>query len=265
MNRQPIGIFDSGIGGLTVARAIIKLLPQESFLYYGDTARNPYGTKSPAAVRQFSKDISQFLAQSGCKAIVLACNTATAHALNYLRESWPAVPFVGMEPAVKPGARATKTGIVGVMATAGTFSSQRYAKLMQRYASHITVIEDPCLGLVEQIESGALQSAATESLLRSILEPMLAKGADTIVLGCTHYPFVIPLIQQIAGPEVSLINPAPAVARQLKRVLKENGIVADAAAVPDYQFRISGPAAQFPALAKQMLDMPIALETEVLV
>lgn len=265
MNRQPIGIFDSGIGGLTVARAIIDLLPKESFLYYGDTARNPYGDKSPEAVRQFSEDISRFLIRSGCKAIVLACNTATAHALSYLRGRWPELPFVGMEPAVKPGARATKTGVVGVMATAGTFSSQRYASLMKRYASHVTVIEDPCLGLVEQIESGALQSAATQSLLRSILQPMLEQGADTIVLGCTHYPFAIPLIQKIIGPEVSLLNPAPAVARQLERVLKENGIAADAAAVPSYQFCISGPAAQFPELAEQMLGMPVLVKSEVLV
>lgn len=263
MNRQPIGIFDSGIGGLTVARAIVDLLPSESFLYFGDTARVPYGPRSEDDIRAFSEAISQYLIDQGCKAIVVACNTATAAALHHLRERWPELPFVGMEPAVKPGAQATKSGVVGVMATAGTFSSQRYAQLMERYASSVQVLENPCLGLVEQIEQGALDTPETLALLRRILLPMLDQGADTIVLGCTHYPFVQPLIQEIVGSAVTVINPAPAVAKQLKRVLKKQSLQHASTLPPSYQFQISGPKGQFGRLASMMMGFPAAVSFQV--
>lgn len=257
MNRQPIGIFDSGIGGLTVARAIVDHLPSESLLYFGDTARVPYGTQSAATIRQYSEAISRYLIGQGCKAIVVACNTASAAALTHLRELWPTIPFIGMEPAVKPGAQATQTGVVGVLATEGTFSSSRYAQLMRRYANTVTVIEDPCLGLVQRIEKGDLQGPATKALLESILLPMLAKGADTIVLGCTHYPFVTPLIRQIVGPGVRIINPAPAVARQLKHVLAQQDLRHVSTLPPSYQFQISGPNGQFEDLASRMMGFPV--------
>jgi glutamate racemase len=263
MNRQPIGIFDSGIGGLTVARAIVDLLPSESFLYFGDTARVPYGTRSADDIRAFSEDISHYLINQGCKAIVVACNTATAAALNHLREQWPDIPFIGMEPAVKPGAKATRSGVVGVMATAGTFSSQRYAQLMERYASEVQLIENPCLGLVEQIEQGALDTPETVALLRSILLPMLDQGADTIVLGCTHYPFVQPLIQEIVGSAVTVINPAPAVAKQLKRVLNKQSLQHASTLPPSYQFQISGPKGEFERLASKMMSFPAAVSFQV--
>lgn len=257
MNRQPIGIFDSGIGGLTVARAIVDHLPSESLLYFGDTARVPYGTQSAATIRQYSEAISRYLIGQGCKAIVVACNTASAAALTHLRELWPAIPFIGMEPAVKPGAQATQTGVVGVLATEGTFSSSRYAQLMERYANTVTVIEDPCLGLVERIEKGDLQGPATKALLQSILKPMLARGADTIVLGCTHYPFVTPLIRQIVGPAISIINPAPAVARQLKHVLEQRELQHASTLPPSYQFQISGPGERFEELATLIMGFPV--------
>jgi glutamate racemase len=265
MNRQPIGIFDSGIGGLTVARAIVDHLPSESLLYFGDTARVPYGTQSAATIRQYSEAISRYLVGQGCKVIVVACNTASAAALTHLRKLWPAIPFIGMEPAVKPGAQATQTGVVGVLATEGTFSSSRYAQLMERYASTVTVIEDPCLGLVEHIEKGDLDTPATQALLQTILEPMLTKGADTIVLGCTHYPFVEPLIRQIAGPAVSIINPAPAVARQLQHVLEQHNLQRVSALPPSYQFQVSGPGGQFEELATLMMGFPVrvSFHTEV--
>ena len=198
MPNLPIGIFDSGIGGLSVARAIIDLLPSEPFLYFGDTARIPYGTKPADTIRQYSLDITRYLIESGAKAIVVACNTASAAALGTLRAAWPDIPIVGMEPAVKPGANATQTGVVGVLATAGTFKSQRYADLMQRYASGITLLEDPCIGLVEQIEAGELNTSATRQLLETILLPMIRQQADTFVLGCTHYPLVRASIERMA-------------------------------------------------------------------
>lgn len=227
MDNSPVGIFDSGIGGLSVARAIIGLLPLERLRYFGDTARIPYGSKPAATILSYSISISKYLIEDlGCKAVVLACNTASAAALPQLRQTWPHIPFIGMEPAVKPGAAATKTGVVGVLATAGTFQSQRYAGLMARFAQHIQLLENPCTGLVELIEAGQLDSRSTRQLLESILHPMMEQGADTFVLGCTHYPFVQPLIQDIIGPGRFVINPAPAVARQLRHILEEHGLLA---------------------------------------
>ncbi|MCB0568553.1 MAG: glutamate racemase [Phaeodactylibacter sp.] len=236
---QPIGIFDSGIGGLSVAYAILHQLPAELLLYFGDTAHIPYGTKPASTIRRYSENICRFLLDQGCKLIVVACNTASAAALNHLRHLWPDVPIVGMEPAVKPGALATRTGKVGVLATAGTFKSQRYASLMHRFAKEVELLENPCLGLVERIEAGQLDGPETEQLLRSIINPMLAAGADAFVLGCTHYPFVQPLIEKIAGPDIAIINPAPAVARQVERLLHESGQLS-MEPLPHHRFFISG-------------------------
>ncbi len=227
---DPVGIFDSGIGGLSVVDAIVRLLPEERLIYFGDTARIPYGTKSPDTIREYASQITRFLLDQGCKAIVVACNTASAPALPYLRAQWPDVPIVGMEPAVKPGAEATKTGKVGVLATRGTLQSERYATLMNRFARHIEVLENPCIGLVELIEKEQFDAQETEALLRRIMLPMLEQGVDTLVLGCTHYPFVLPLIRRIAGDEIAIINPAPAVARQLERVLNEKNLLSTARA-----------------------------------
>lgn len=215
----PIGIFDSGIGGLTVAKAIADLLPQESLLYVGDTAHLPYGSKPAAFIRQRSLAITEYLLNQGCKIIVVACNTASAAALHTLRETWPDAPIVGMEPAVKPAVQASSTRKIGVLATAGTIRSERYADLIHRFAKDVEVFEDPCTGLVELIESGQSESAATAQLLRNITGPMLHEGADVLVLGCTHYHLVASVLEDIAGPAVHIINPAPAVARQVQRML----------------------------------------------
>ena len=177
-DNRPIGVFDSGIGGLTVANAIFRTLPSESLIYFGDTARVPYGPRPPETIQRFSIEISRFLMDQGAKVIVVACNTASASALSVLRETWPGFPFVGMEPAVKPAAKATRTGVIGVLATEGTFKSQRYAGLMDQYAAGIRVFEDPCLGLVPLIESGKWEAPETEALITSIIRPMLAGGAD---------------------------------------------------------------------------------------
>lgn len=217
--QQPIGVFDSGVGGLSVLRAIVQLMPQQDVVYYADQAHVPYGARSAENIRHYCHTITQFLLDQGCRLIVIACNTASAAALTYLRAQFPDVPFVGMEPAVKPGAEATRSGVVGVLATAGTFRSQRYESLMERFAQNVRLLEDDCRGLVPLIEQGGIDSAETHALLQSIVRPMLAQGADTLVLGCTHYPFVQAQIAALAGEGVVIIDPSPAVARQVERVI----------------------------------------------
>ncbi len=216
---RPIGIFDSGIGGLTVLRAIRQLMPDESLLYLADQAHVPYGPRTMEEVGYFSEAITRYLLDQGAKLIVVACNAASAAALKYLRLILPEVPFVGMEPAVKPAAEHTRSGVVGVLATPATFQGELYASVVERFGQGVKLLQDTCPGLVNQIEKGALESAETRQILEKALQPMLAQGIDTVVLGCTHYPFVIPLIQQISGPDVRVIDPAPAVARQAQRLL----------------------------------------------
>lgn len=221
-NNRPIGVFDSGVGGLSVLRELVKLMPQENFVYLADQANVPYGGRSAETIQQLSHQITHYLlTQHSCKLIVVACNTATAAALTYLRETYTNIPFVGMEPAIKPAAQASRSGKVGVLATNGTFRSQRYADLMARFAKGVELFEDSCTGLVELIEDGNLNTPQTVSLLRFVLTPILDAGVDTLVLGCTHYPFVAPLIQRIAGDDVTLIDPAPAVARQVAHRLAQ--------------------------------------------
>ena len=224
-------MFDSGVGGLSVLRHFWSKAPQENLIYIADQAHVPYGSRSLTEIKQFSEGITRFLVDQGAKIIVVACNTATAAALRHLREAYPAILFVGMEPAVKPAALTTRSGRVGVLATANTFASPRYAKLMSRFAQDVEVIEDPCLGLVPLIEAGQIDGREAEQLLRQVLIPMLDQGIDTLVLGCTHYPFVRPLIEQIirdeaAEQDVTLIDPAPAVVRQTMTLLKERQLIA---------------------------------------
>lgn len=259
-NTNAIGIFDSGIGGLTVANAIFDLLPNEQLIYFGDTANIPYGTKSQSLIERLSIAISRFLIEEKkCKAIVLACNTASAAALTSIRSMWPSFPFVGMEPAVKPAVKATQNGKIGVLATAGTFGSERYASLVKRYAEDVEVFEDPCLGLVQLIESGKQDAIETRMLLEGVLHPMLQKRVDTFVLGCTHYPFITPLLGSILGKESTIINPAPAVARQLKKVLQQNNLERENPFLGKQQFYISAYNEAFDAMLKQHCKMPYVL------
>lgn len=251
------------MGGLTVAHSIIEQLPNESFLYFGDTAHVPYGPQSEAAIRQYSDSITRFLLEKDCKAIVVACNTATTAAIQELRATWPDIPFIGMEPAVKPGAKATKTGKVAVLATARTFQTQRYSSLMQRFASDVELLENPCVGLVERIESGQIEGPELEAFLKPILSPMLDAGADTIVLGCTHYPFLIPTFRKILGEDFHIIDPAPALARHLERVLRERNLLAPSNAAPHYEFFTSGPGSTFAQLAEHLLDFPVIVKEDV--
>ena len=220
----PIGLFDSGVGGLSIWREIVRQLPYEDTVYIADQAHVPYGSRQLAEVRAFSEGIVQFLLRSGAKVVVVACNTASAAALHYLRARFPDVPFVGMEPAVKPAVEHTRTQVVGVLATPATFHGKLFVTLVDRYGGDVRVLTQTCPGLVEAVETGALDGAATEALLRACLAPLLGAGIDQLVLGCTHYPFLAPLIERIVGPGVTLVDPAPAVARQTVRVLNLHGL-----------------------------------------
>lgn len=222
---DPIGVFDSGVGGLSVVRAIRQLLPAEDVLYLADSAHVPYGPRALEEVRGFAIEIVRFLLAQGAKIIVVACNTASAAALHDLRTLFPDIPFIGMEPAVKPAAEHTRSNVVGVLATPATFQGALYASVIERFANGVRVLQDTCPGLVERIEAGELATARTRIILEKALNPMLAKNVDTIVLGCTHYPFVIPLIEEITGPGVRVIDPAPAIARQTARVLEQRGLI----------------------------------------
>jgi glutamate racemase len=220
----PIGIFDSGVGGISVLRAVREQMPEESIIYFGDQGHIPYGSRPMEQIRKFSEAITKFLLEKNAKIIVVACNTASAAALKYLREMFPELQFVGMEPAVKPAAEQTQTGKVGVLATPATFQGALYASLVERFANGVELFQNTCPGLVQQIEQGKLDSEETHRILKGALLPMLEKHIDTVVLGCTHYPFVIPLIQQIVGKNVRVIDPAPAVAKQTRRLLEAGGM-----------------------------------------
>ena len=240
--QQPIGIFDSGVGGLSVLRAIREQMPEESVIYFGDQGHVPYGPRPLQQVRDFSEGITRFLLSKRAKIIVVACNAASAAALTYLRQTFSDVSFVGMEPAVKPAAEYTETGVVGVLATPATFQGALYASVVERFANGVGLLQDPCVGLVQQIEKGDLNGAETRKILEDALHPMLDKNIDTIVLACTHYPFVIPLIQEIAGEKVRVIDPAPAVARQTKRLLEAQGLKCETGSRGKVEFFTSGDA-----------------------
>ena len=219
-----ICIFDSGSGGLSVYRELVRQLPRERYSYYADNAHCPYGEKSALYIRRRSRFITEFLLDQGADIIVVACNTATAAAIATLRAEYPEVPFIGMEPAVKPAALGTRTGVIGVLATAGTLKGSKYLNTRGRFQEDVTIVEHVGQGFVELVENGVLDGPEAESVVRASLQPLLDAGADTIVLGCTHYPFLQPLIERLSGPGVQVIDPAPAVARQTVRVLEQRGI-----------------------------------------
>lgn len=256
---RPIGIFDSGIGGLSVVRHVLAELPQEHLIYIADQHHVPYGPRPADEILRFSDGITRFLLTQNVKQIVVACNTATAAALTELRRRYPDIDFVGMEPAVKPAANLTQSGKVGVLATAGTFQSQRYAFLMERYASHVQIFENPCVGLVDLIEAGKGDAPETAVLLQTVLTPMLQAGADTIVLGCTHYPFVAGQIRSITGEQVHLIDPAPAIVRQMQRLLKANGQFAAPTQSGKTRFITTGS----PYLLGQVLPQWLGIEADI--
>ena len=221
-----IGIFDSGIGGVTVLSELVTLLPTSSFVYFADTANCPYGPKSKEEIIQLSDKITRFLISKGAKIVVVACNTATASAIDYLRESFT-IPFVGMEPAIKPAALATTTKSVGVLATAGTFKGRLYRETSQKYAANINVNYQIGKGLVELVEQQKSKSPEAKKLLEKYIKPMLAENIDYLVLGCTHYPFFIPLLEELLPKNVKIIDPAPAVAKQAQKMAQKTILMND--------------------------------------
>jgi glutamate racemase len=248
-----IGVFDSGVGGLSVLRAIRRQMPAQDVIYFADQGHVPYGPRSLEEVRSFSEAITRFLLSQGAQLIVVACNAASAAALHSLRAQFPATPFVGMEPAVKPAAEITRSGVVGVLATPATFQGSLYASVVERFAGGVKILKDTCPGLVGEIEQGHLDGSQTRAILENALRPMLAQGIDTIVMGCTHYPFVIPLISEIAGPGVRVIDPAPAVARQTQRLLAQCGWLGEGSQVGTVRYLTSGSPEKFDALLEQLL------------
>jgi len=252
MSQAPIGVFDSGVGGLSVLREIQARLPDESLLYVADSGHVPYGEKSPEFIRERSQKIAEFLLGQGAKALVLACNTATAAAVADLRERYPELPIVGMEPAVKPAAAVTRSGVVGVLATTGTLKSAKFAALLDRFASDVRVITQPCPGLVEQIEAGELDTPRTRELLQGWVGPLLAEGCDTLILGCTHYPFIKPLLRELVPESISLVDTGAAVARHLQSLLDQRQLRALGPA-QDTRFWCSGDAAAMQAVLPKLL------------
>lgn len=224
----PVGVFDSGIGGLSIVRALQRRLPQQDVFYVADQAHCPYGEKPQSSVRRFSQGIARFLVDRGAWVIVVACNTASATALASLRRQFPRARFVGMVPAIKPAAAITRTGVVGVLATPLTLHGRLYDEVVHRYARDVQVVSKVCVGLVERVELGDFDGPDTEHLVQSCLTPLLEAGADVLVLGCTHYPFLMPLLQRLLPDGVRVIEPSDAIARQTQRVLAETGQLAPA-------------------------------------
>lgn len=226
-----VGVFDSGIGGISVLRAIHASLPQLDLLYVADTAHAPYGSLQGAVIRQRARRITEFLFQQGAEAVVLACNSATAAAVQTLRRIYPG-PLVGMEPAIKPALQRTRTGRIGVLATEVTLESERFHRLLLRWSAHAELMPQPCPDLVREVESGNWEGPRMRSLLASYIHPLLAADADTLVLGCTHYHFLKPLLSRIAGSETAILDPSYPVARQLARVLSLENAPLPAGASP---------------------------------
>jgi glutamate racemase len=253
-NSSPIGIFDSGIGGLSVWREIARQLPHEDTIYFADQIHIPYGPRSLQEIRSFSEAITRFLLDCGCKIIVVACNAASAAALKHVRATFPATPFVGMEPAVKPAAETTHTGVVGVLATPATFQGELFASVVERFANSVQLVKEVCPGLVQQIEAGRLNTPDTLEMLERFLQPIRAANADTIVLGCTHYPFVIDAIRELA-PGVNVIDPAPAVARQVDRVLRERRLQGVMDQPGQHHFVTSGDLDRFQDILRRLVNV----------
>jgi glutamate racemase len=245
-----IGIFDSGLGGLSVWREIARLLPEHDTLYVADQANIPYGSRRAADIRRLSHGIARYAIDRGCDPVVVACNTASAAALATLRTAFVGVSFVGMEPAVKPAAATTRRRVVGILATPATFQGDLFTQTVERFAADVQVIRQVCPGLVERIESGEVEGPGMRGFLEAFLAPSLAAGADTIVLACTHYPFVSRSIEEIVGPEIRVIDAAPAVARQVGRLL------AGSSSGPPgrHEFRTTGDPTQFERVASQLLQ-----------
>ncbi|BBI98372.1 glutamate racemase [Ferrigenium kumadai] len=250
-----IGVFDSGVGGLSVLHHIRQTLPNERLIYVADSGHVPYGDKSPDYIEQRSLALTRFLISQGADAIVIACNTATAAAAATLRSRF-SIPIVAMEPAVKPAVAATRSGVVGVLATIGTLESARFAALLEKYAGEVEIVTRGCPGLVEQVERGDLGGPETRALVERYTAPLLSRGADTLILGCTHYPFLAPLIREVVGANITLIDTGEAVARHLQRRIQSELPAHDPGGAAA-QFWTSGDAAQASRIMSALWGEPV--------
>lgn len=247
---NPIGIFDSGIGGVSVWQEIVSLLPGESTVYFADSANCPYGSRPQHEIVSLSEKNTEFLLSKNCKIIVVACNTATAGAIEFLRSKYPFIPFIGMEPAVKPAVSHSKTKNIGVLATEATLNGKLFKETSQKYAGDVQIHMKAGKGLVELVESGRADSDEAENLLRQYIEPMMEQHIDQLVLGCTHYPFLIKRIQKITGNKTTIINPAFAVAKHVKEILAKSSLLSNSNQSPYHYFYTNGK----PVILKKMLD-----------
>ncbi|MCG8069813.1 MAG: glutamate racemase [Candidatus Thiodiazotropha taylori] len=254
-----IGIFDSGIGGLSVLQHVRALLPNENLLYVSDRAHLPYGEKDKGFILQRSRVITQFLISQNVKAVVIACNTATAAAVRDLRETYR-LPIIGMEPGVKPAISLSQSGMVGVLATHGTLSSHKFKALLQQHADGSEIIICPCHGWVEAIERNGHDHQTTRQIVSQQLQPILERGVDTLVLGCTHYPFVKQMIADEAGAGISIIDTGPAVAKQLQRQLSAHDLLTEAAEPGREEFWCSAPPEQTRNRIERLLKVPVEVQ-----
>jgi glutamate racemase len=251
-----IGVFDSGVGGLSVLRSVREELPVERLLYVGDSGCAPYGDRSAEFVIQRATAMTEFLISQRAKAVVVACNTATAIAVGSLRRRFR-VPIVAIEPAVKPAASRTRARVVGVLGTTGTLASPNMGKLLASYGSDVEFVVQPCPGLADQVEKGELGSDKTLALVKQYVRPIVDNGADMIVLGCTHYPFLRSMIQEVAGPDVEIIDPAVPVARELRRRLEAAGLLCDGGKPGTEQFWTTGNVEEVAPVVRQLWGRPV--------
>lgn len=251
-----VGVFDSGVGGLSVVRQMLAQMPGQPLVYLADQANAPYGQRSLEEIRDLSDGITQFLLAQGSRVIVIACNTASAAALHWLRRKYPDIPFVGMEPALKPAAERTNTRHVGVMATPATFQGELFASLVDRFAKDVVVHTQVCPDLVPLVEAGELDGERARDAVRRYVGPLVEAGVDELVLGCTHYPFLRPLIEEMAGTGIEVIDPAPAVARQTARVLAQNGWQTGEQGAVEHAFYTTGDTVRFAAALSALLGYP---------
>lgn len=250
-DNSPIGVFDSGLGGLTVWKEIVKALPNESVIYYGDGKNCPYGPKSSEEVIGIVDGIVRFLKDKGAKIIVVACNSATAMAIKYLRESYD-MPFIGMEPAVKPAAQHSRSGVIGILATAATLNGALFKETSERFSSDVEILSSVGEGFVELIEEDRENTPEAEETVRRCIEPLLRKGADHLVLGCTHYPFMSDTIRKVVGDrDVTLVDPAPAIAHRVAEVLAEHGMEASPDHTAQYSYYTSSDGAYLERLIEK--------------
>jgi glutamate racemase len=253
---RPIGVFDSGLGGLSVLRAIRAELPIEDLIYVADSGSAPYGARDEEFVAERATILTRFLIEQGVKAVVVACNTATSIAVATLRGRFD-IPIVAIEPAVKPAATKTRSRVVGVLATAGTLSSPNMAKLLAHYGPDVRFLVQPCPGLADQVDKGQLDSDETRSMVERYVRPLVDRGADVLVLGCTHYPFVRPLVQEVAGSDVEVIDPATAVARQLRRRLEAGKLLRGVPAAGSEKFWTTGAVDAVTPIVRQLWGKPV--------